>query len=155
MASNSRAGSIDLRSRNVPLRPTGDVSNPAGDSRQNTPATQPSDHDANPDIRGNSDNTVGGNNDRRSVAPDHPPPAGEDPRFAGLTQVQRYRLLELDAEKQLVVEKLKLTEMQNVRGHRREHSDDHYRDSSRKKASVIKVPDTQHLNNYNSTVMFL
>lgn len=63
--------------------------------------------------------------------------------------------MELEAEKHVATERLKLAQLENTRGHRREHSDDHYRDANRKRASVTKVPDTQHLNNYNSAIMFI
>lgn len=63
--------------------------------------------------------------------------------------------MKLDAEKQVVVEELKLAQMQQARGLRREHSDDHYSDSGRKKASIIKAPETQSLEKYNAAVTFL
>ena len=64
-----------------------------------TPASQPNDQGANP-----------GNNGE-TVAPVNPTPAGEDPRFAGLTQVQRLRLMKIEAERQVLVEQLKLAQM--------------------------------------------
>ena len=44
--------------------------------------------------------------------------------------------------------------MQNAREHRREHNNNYYRELNRKKISIIKVFNTQHLNNYNSTIIF-
>ena len=44
--------------------------------------------------------------------------------------------------------------MKNAREHKREHNDDYYRDSNRKKANVIKMPKKQHLNYYNFVIMF-
>ena len=45
--------------------------------------------------------------------------------------------------------------MKNAREHKCEHNDDHYRDSSRKKANVIKMFKKQHLNHYNFVIIFL
>ena len=44
--------------------------------------------------------------------------------------------------------------MKNAREHRREHNDNHYYNSNRKKTSVIKMPKKQHLNHYNFVIMF-
>ena len=45
--------------------------------------------------------------------------------------------------------------MKNAREYKREYNDNHYRDSSRKKISVIKMSKEQHLNYYNFVIMFL
>ena len=45
--------------------------------------------------------------------------------------------------------------MKNARGHKREHNDDYYRNSNRKKTNVIKIFKKQHLNHYNFVIMFL
>ena len=44
--------------------------------------------------------------------------------------------------------------MKNAREYKREYNNDYYRDSSRKKVNVIKVFEKQHLNHYNSIIMF-
>ena len=114
-----------------------------------TPASQPNDQGATQHAGANP-----GKNGE-TVAPVDPTPAGEDPRFAGLTRVHRFRLMELEAERQVLVEQLKLAQMQQARGLRREHSDDHYRESGRKKASMTKPPETQSLEEYNAAITFL
>ena len=63
----------------------------------------------------------------------------DDLRFTDLINMQRYWLIKLEAEKQVIVEKFRFVELQNVREYRREYSDNHYRDTSRKRISVIKV----------------
>lgn len=63
--------------------------------------------------------------------------------------------MKLEAEKQVTQEKLKLAQLRGVRRHRREHSDDYYRDATRKRASAVKVSDMQHLINYNSVIIFI
>ncbi len=87
MASNSRAGSIDLRSRNVPATQAGEVDSQEGDSNQHTPASQLGDQGATYNTGATSNNTVVGDGDRGNTAPIDPTPASEDPRFAGLTPV--------------------------------------------------------------------
>ena len=151
MASNSRPIPINLRGRNVPAQGSGHVSE-EDEPRVPTPASQPDDQGTSHGAGASSNDTVGGSG---NTAPRDPTPAtGNDP-YAGLTQAQRYRLMEIEAEKQLAIERFKLAQLEDKRGHRREHSDDHYRDAGRKKASIIRVPDTQHLNNYGSVVMFV
>ena len=44
--------------------------------------------------------------------------------------------------------------MKNAREHKREHNNNNYRDSNRKEINVIKMFNKQHLNYYNSTIMF-
>ena len=158
MASNSQSSSIDSQSRNVhrSIVDIFDQADEAGDPCQDTPATQASNKGAD-QLHGTGTastlNTVAG--DHPNVASNDSTPASKDSRLAGLTPVQRFRLLEREAEKHLVAKRLKLAKMQSTRGHRREHSDDHYCNDTHKKASVFKKPETQHLNNYNSAVMFL
>ena len=53
------------------------------------------------------------------------------------------------------VKKLKFIQMKNAREHKREHNDNYYRDSNRKKINVIKVSKEQHLNHYNFVIIFL
>ena len=158
MASSSRAAPLDLRSRNVPPPVITDVTDQAGDDESNpphTPNSQPEGQEGTQGTGANSSHTVGGNDDQGNNAPRDPTPQVADPRLEGMTAIQRFRLMELEAERLLNVEKLKLAQMENARGHRREHSDDHYRDASRKKASVTKAPEKQPLDHYNSVVMFL
>ena len=45
--------------------------------------------------------------------------------------------------------------MKNTREHKREHNDNYYRNSNRKKVNVIKIVKKQHLNYYNLIIMFL
>ena len=45
--------------------------------------------------------------------------------------------------------------MKNAREHKREHNNNHYHNSNRKKINVIKVLKEQHLNYYNFVIMFL
>ena len=45
--------------------------------------------------------------------------------------------------------------MKNVYKHKREHNDNNYRNSNRKKINVIKMSKKQHLNHYNFMIMFL
>ena len=154
MASTSRPVSIDLRSRNVPPAGPSHVSPLAGEDKP-TPASQLNEQGVTPGTDATSSNTAGANSDPENVAPADPTPASEDPRYAGLTPVQRFRLMELEAEKQVATERLKLAQLETARGHRREHSDDHYRDAGRKKASIIKPPEKQHLSSYNAAITFL
>ena len=44
--------------------------------------------------------------------------------------------------------------MKNAREHKREHNDNYYYNSNRKKIIVIKMSDKQHLNYYNLMIMF-
>ena len=44
--------------------------------------------------------------------------------------------------------------MKNAREYKREHNDNYYYNSNRKKANVIKRPKKQHLNHYNSIIIF-
>ena len=44
--------------------------------------------------------------------------------------------------------------MKNAHEHRREHNNNHYRNSNYKKISVIKMFKKQHLNHYNFVIMF-
>ena len=161
MASGSQANSINLRSRNVPPQGSGHVSplagengSQAGDLRDPTPTSQ-LEQGATLTAGASSSNTAGANSDRGNLASNEPTPASEDPRLAGLTPIQRFRLMELEAEKQVATEQLKLAQLQSTRGHRREHSDDHYRDATRKKASLTKAPEKQSLNSYNAVDTFL
>ena len=45
--------------------------------------------------------------------------------------------------------------MKNAREHKREYNDNYYYNSSRKKTNIIKMFKKQHLNYYNSMIMFL
>ena len=63
--------------------------------------------------------------------------------------------MKLETEKLINVKKLKLIQMKNAREYKREHNNNYYRNSSRKKANVIKVPKKQHLNHYNFVIIFL
>ena len=158
MAQTLRSASIGLRNRSVPSqeRMAGitDASNQAGDAQNSQGAQTPqSGEGATPT------DTLGEDCDRNNNAPIDAPidsrHAGDDPRLAGLTPTQRYTLLVLQAEREVAIEKRRLAELESLRVHRREHSDDHYRDASRKRASVTRVPDTQHLSNFNSTMTFI
>ena len=44
--------------------------------------------------------------------------------------------------------------MKNAREYKREHNNNYYRDSNRKKTIVIKIFKKQHLNYYNLMIMF-
>ena len=44
--------------------------------------------------------------------------------------------------------------MKNAREYRREYNDNYYRDSNRKKVNVIKTFNKEHLNDYNSMIIF-
>ena len=63
--------------------------------------------------------------------------------------------MKFEIERLMNMKKLKFVQMKNAREYRREHNDDYYRDSSRKKANVIKVSKKQHLNHYNFVIIFL
>ena len=158
----ARASPLELRGRDVPPQErgfveeiTGEDSGPDEGNRDPTPTSQLENQGADQDTGATSNNTLRGSSDRGNIEPVNPKTTGEDTSLAGLTQAQRFRLLELDAEKQVAVEKTKLLELQLSRGHRREHSDDHYRDANRKRASVTRVPDKQSLTKYDSVVMFI
>ena len=114
MASNLQSGSIDLQSRNVhrSIVDIFDQADKAGNPRQDTPATQASNQGAD-QLHGTgtaaTSNTVAG--DHPNVAPNDSTPACKDSCLAGLPPVQCFRLLELEAEKHLVAERLKLAKM--------------------------------------------
>ena len=152
MAEASRIAPLELRNRTIPSQERmvdiTDASNQAGDA-------QNSQNTATGEGATSTDTITEGSDRNNNNAPIDSSHAGGDPRLAGLTPTQRYSLLILEAEKDVAVEKRKLAELQSTRGHRREHSDDHYRDATRKRASVTKVPDTLHLSNFNSTMTFI
>ena len=45
--------------------------------------------------------------------------------------------------------------MKNAREYKREHNNDYYRDSNRKKVNIIKMFKEQHLNHYNFVIIIL
>ena len=44
--------------------------------------------------------------------------------------------------------------MKNAREHKREHNNNYYRNSNRKKTNVVKMFKKQYLNYYNLMIMF-
>ena len=165
MASSGSGRSINLRNRTTTPRDSESHSNFASEPRiqeveDDEAMSGPSEESAETvlDDTGRSEGDLGRND---HAAEDRASPQDESstPDTSGFTRTERFRLKEMEAENNLVKEKIRLLELQMAHashtGHRREHSDDHYRDDRRKKASIPKAPQEQAVVSYESVVIYI